>query len=111
MTSASVGFFSSLRSSLSVKFSSGGTARSTSKRTRTFTSDAPLELAGVQVIRDERREVRADVDEEGGLVAWSTKVQRMRARDQLRCKSVDRVLALTGPPHGSGHDRPPVALH
>src|SRR5688572_22338482 len=111
MTSASVGFFSSFRSSLSVKFSSGSTRRSTSNRTRTFTSHAPLELAGMEVIRHERREIGTDVDEEGGLVAGCSKVERVGARDQLRCKTVDRIFALACPANGRGDDGAAVALH
>src|SRR3954469_21098409 len=104
MTSASVGFCSSWRSSFKVKLSSGATFRSTSKSTSTFTSHAPLELAGVEIVGDERREVRTDVDEERGLVAWRPEVQGLRARDQLTREAVDGVLRLSGPVHGRGDD-------
>src|SRR5262245_30232541 len=111
MTSASVGFCSSFRRALSVNVSSGSTLRFRSKRTSTLISHAPLELARVKVVGDERREIRRDVQQERRFVARRAEVQHLDAHQELHGQPVDGVLALAGPSHGRSNDGSSMALH
>src|SRR5688572_13692474 len=112
MTSASVGFCSSLRSALSVKLSSGSTLRLRSKRARTFiASHVPLELPRVEVVRHERREIRADVEKKRGLVPRRAEVQDLHALRELRREAIDGVLPLARPSNRGGNDGTTMAPH
>src|SRR5689334_7747048 len=106
-----MGFFSSRRSERMLMLSAGSTARSISNKTRTFTSDLPLESAGVEIVAHERRQIGADVDEQRRLVAWCSQPELRGATDQLHDEAIDRVLGLAGPVHDGSGDSTTIAPH
>src|SRR5579872_6770443 len=95
-TSASVGLSSSL-SERAVKFSSGSAGRATSNTMRIFILDRPLEPAGVEVIRDERREIGGQLEMEPAGVGRRGELQLLAAQHEFSHQHADGIFTLPGP--------------